>query len=92
MGLYSMIVTYERALRAGRAGADGNAAVMAVAIEMTAAQWALDAGTAAAASPYAFPPEEVWKAAQAQELSARYVAGLLNRYGMDGVASLLGRR
>jgi len=92
MGLFSRIVTYDRALRAGRTGAGGDAAVMAVVIEMAAAQWALDAGTAGPGCPYAFPPKEAWEAAQAQQFSAQYVADLLSRHGMDGVALLLGRQ
>jgi hypothetical protein len=89
MSLYDRIVTYERSLRAARSGSDCHAAVMAVMLEMTAAQWAFDAGMAKPGSPYAFSPEEVFQAAQRLRLTPAAVANLLDRYGMDAVTRIV---
>jgi len=75
MGVYGRIVTYERALRAGRNGATANAAVMAVTIELLAADWG-------------FPPKPVWEGAQRRGLKAAQVMDLLDQYGMDAVRFL----
>ena len=88
MSIFSRATAYERALKAGRSGADDDAAVMAVALEMTAAQWAFDIGPVAPGSPYAFSPEAAWESAQAHGLTYVHVAALLLQ-GMDAVAGCL---